>query len=190
MAAGYETGEAKEAGGTDCKIGVGSIMTVNVDTSPEKYIDRLIDKLKKKHVLLRSILSLTQAQSSQINEDSIEELQKLIDEKQHVIDDINKLDEEFSVYFSRLKTTLKINSLDELNAAGVEGTRHLKEITAGIINLITEISEIEKANDDKSKEVLGKLGGEIKKLNLGKKVNTMYASKPANTASYFIDKKK
>jgi len=165
-------------------------MTANLNNSPEKYIERLIDILKKKHVLLRSILSLTQAQSSQINEDSIEELQKLIDEKQHVIDDINKLDEEFSVYFVRLKTTLKINSLDELNAAEVEGTRHLKEITAGIINLITEISEIEKTNDDKSKEVLGKLGGEIKKINQGLKVNSTYSPRPANTASYFIDKKK
>ena len=169
---------------------VGDVMAANMNTSPEKYIERLIDILKKKHVLLRAILSLTQAQSSEIKEDSIGELQKLIDEKQHVIDDINILDEEFNVYFTRLKTTLKINSLDELNAAGIESAKHLKEITAGIINLVSEISEIEKTNNDKSKELLGKLGGEIKKINQGKKVNTTYASKPGSTPAYFIDKKK
>ncbi len=161
-----------------------------MDTSSEKYISRLIEILKKKHVLLRAILSLTQAQSSEINEDSIEKLQKLIDDKQHVIDDINKLDEEFEVYFARLKISLKINSLEELDASGIEGARHLKEVTAGILKLITEISEIEKANNDKSKELLGKLGGEIKKINQGMKVNSAYSSTPVNTASYFIDKKK
>lgn len=165
-------------------------MVGNMDITPEKYIERLIDLLKKKHVLLRSILSLTQAQVSQINEESIDKLQKLIDEKQHVIDDINSLDDEFNVYFTRLKSTLKINSLDELNAEELEGAKVLKEVTAGIISLIKEISELEKTNNEKSKELLGTLSGEIKKLNQGKKVNTGYVSKPFNSASYFIDKKK
>ncbi len=165
-------------------------MAANIDTTPEKYIERLIDVLKKKHVLLRSILSLTQAQSSQISEDSIEKLQKLIDEKQRVIEDINKLDDEFNVYFARLKTTLKISSLDELNAAGLEGAKLLKEITAGILKIITEISEMEKTNNEKSKELLGALGSEVKKINQGKRANNAYALKPMNTSSYFIDKKK
>lgn len=169
---------------------IGGVMTANMDTSTEKYMERLIDILKKKHVMLRAILSLTQAQSAQMNEDGIEKLQKLIDEKQHVIDDINKLDEEFSVYFTRLKTTLKIKSLDELNASGIEGAKHLKEITAGILNLITEISGIEKTNNKKSEELLNELGSEIRKINQGKKVNSTYTAKPVNTASYFIDKKK
>lgn len=165
-------------------------MTSNMDATTEKYMERLIDILKKKHVLLRSILSLTKAQYSHINEDSVEKLQKLIDEKQHVIDDINKLDDEFDIYFSRLKTNLKINSLDELNAAGIEGAKHLKEITAEIINLIMEISEMEKENRQKSKELLDILGEEIKKINQGKKVSATYTSKPINIPAYFIDKKK
>lgn len=165
-------------------------MNSTTDNLPEKYMQRLIDLLKKKHVLLRSILSLTQAQASQINEDSIEKLTGLIDEKQHVIDDINKLDDEFNVYFTRLKTTLKINSVEELNASGIEGARHLKEITAGIINLINEISELEKTNSKSSQELLNKLGSEIRKINQSKKVNTVYTARPINTSAYFIDKKK
>ena len=165
-------------------------MISETGTSPEKYVGRLIDLLKKKHVLLHSLLSLTQSQSDQINEESIEILQRLIDEKQLVIDDINKLDDEFNVYFSRLKSTLKINSLDELNAAGLDGARHLKEITAGIINLIKEISQLEKDNNEKSTELLNYLGGEIKKINQGKKMNNSYTSRPINTTAYYIDKKK
>lgn len=161
-----------------------------MDTTAEKYMEKLIDILKKKHVLLQSILSLTKAQSSQINEDAVEKLQKLIDEKQRVIDDINKLDDEFDVYFTRLKANVKINSLDELNAAGIESAKHLKEITAGIINLTMKISEVEKENDQKSKELLNKLGEEIKKVNQGKKISKTYASKPTNNPAYFIDKKK
>lgn len=165
-------------------------MTANMEFPAEKYIKKLIDSLKKKYVLLRSILSLTQAQSSEINENAVEKLQKLIDEKQNTIDEINKLDDEFDACFTRLKNALKVNSLDELDAVGIEGAKHLKEITADIINLIKEISEIEKANNLKSEELLNNLRSEIKKINQTKTINNAYGSRPGNKAAYFIDKKK
>lgn len=161
-----------------------------MDTSPEKYIDRLIDILKKKQVLLGDILSLSQAQSSTINEDSIEKLQKLIDKKQTVIDDINALDDEFKVYFNRLKTSQKISSLDELDASGVNGAKELKALTGDIMKLITSIAEIEKSNSEKSQALLNQLGGEIKKINQGKRINNAYTPVQPKPPSYFIDKKK
>jgi hypothetical protein len=161
-----------------------------MDTSPEKYMDRLIEISNKKQELLQNILALTKAQAGTINEDGIESLQKLIDEKQLVIDAINKLDEEFGVYFQRLKTTLKVTSLDQLNVSGIKGTKELKEVTEKIVKLITEISEIEKQNSEKGKKLLNQLGGEIRKINQGKKTNSAYSPPPMSIPSYFIDKKK
>jgi len=161
-----------------------------MDMTPEKYIARLTEILQKKLLILQDILMLTEAQTGTINEDGIEDLRKLIDEKQVKIDSVNKLDEEFAVYFQRLKSSLKITRLDELDASGIKGAGRLKEATAEILCMIGRISEVEKQNNIKSKELLDRLGGEVKKINLGKRANSAYAHGPINIPSYFIDKKK
>jgi hypothetical protein len=156
----------------------------------DKYIERLNDILQKKKVFLQDILTLTEAQSTTITEDGTEHLQQLIDKKQAVIDVINKLDDEFNVYFQRLKSSLNIKSLDELDAFSITEAGQLKKTTGEILGVITAISEIEKQNDIKCKKLLDQLGGEIRKFNQGKKVNTAYVPRPINIPSYFIDKKK
>lgn len=161
-----------------------------MDTSLEKYIGRLAGILQKKKALLQDILKLTEAQTDVINEEGIHELQKLIDQKQLKIDDIGKLDEEFEVYFSRLKTSHKVDSLDELDMSGISGAKELKALTSEVLHIITCISGIEKQNSDKSNALLGFLGGELKKINQSKKVNKAYTPVQIKTPSYFIDKKK
>ena len=161
-----------------------------MDASHEKYIDRLTEILHKKQGFLQDILDLTESQAAAIDEESLEMLQKLIEDKQAKIDAIDKLDEEFNVYFQRLKSTLKINSLAELDAAGSPKAAQLNEATAGILKLIVGIGDIEKVNSEKSKILLDYMGVEIKKLNQGKKVNSAYTPAPFKLPSYFIDKKK
>ena len=158
--------------------------------SSEMHIERLNEILRKKKILLQDILVLTKNQSQTITEDGIESLQKLISDKQLKIDEIDKLDDEFSVYFHRLKTVLNVSSLDELSVSGVAGAKQLRGLTKDILKLIADISEIEKQNNRNSKELLGQLGSEIKKINQGKKVNNAYIPNMPNTVSYFIDKKK
>lgn len=161
-----------------------------MEASIEKYIDRLIGILSKKKGLLEDILSLTEAQTNAISEDSIDVLDNLIDHKQLKIYDINKLDEEFEVYFSRLKSTQRISSLNELDMTAIAGAKELKAITAEIVQIISNISSLEKQNSKKSNELLGQLGGEIKKINQNIKVNNVYSPNQAKAPSYFIDKKK
>lgn len=161
-----------------------------MEASHEKYMDRLTEILHKKQGFLQEILDLTGSQTTAIDEEDLDKLQKLIEDKQTKIDAIDKLDEEFNVYFQRLKSTLKINSLAELNAVGSPKAVQLKEATAGILKLIVAIDDIEKVNSEKSKKLLDATGDEIKKLNQGKKVNSAYTPAPLKLPSYFIDKKK
>lgn len=161
-----------------------------MDVSLEKYVDRLIEIQGKKKVLLQGLLELTEAQTKAINEEDIDQLNKLIDQKQLRIDDISKLDEEFGVYFARLKMSQKVSSLDELDMTGVRGAKELKATTSNLVQLITSISIIEKQNSEKSNKLLIELGSEIKKINQNKKVNNVYSPIQVKTPSYFIDKKK
>lgn len=160
-----------------------------------KCIERLNELLFKKKVLLLDILALTRAQTEAIAEDSLDSLNNLINSKQLKIDEVNKLDEEFGAHYSRLKSTMGISSLDQLDNAKLEsgaseGAKQLKDLTAGILNVIRSISEVEKENSQKSNKLLAQFGSEIKKINLGKKANNAYKSGSISAPSYFLDKKK
>jgi len=162
-----------------------------MNTSPEKYVERLLAVFDKKHALLLEMLAITRRQSQSINEDGLESLEKAIGEKQSIIDSIDKLDEEFDVYYKRLKQELRVKSLDELENPDIKGLKELKSLTGRVMELIREINRLEKENSTRAKELLENLAGEVRKLNQAKKVNTAY--KPGSAMqppSYYIDKKK
>lgn len=166
-----------------------------MNTTPEKYIERLNELLQKKKALLLDILTLTQAQSEAITDEDLDSLNNLINSKQLKMDAINKFDEEFGTYYQRLKSTLGISHLDQLDTAKLESSasesaKQLKGLTAEILKVIRDIGEIEKANDQKSKKLLEQFGSEIKKINQGKKANSAYNPGPVSSPSYFLDKKK
>lgn len=161
-----------------------------MDISPEKYVQRLNEILGKKLIFLKDILSLTRDQETSIGEENIDGLEKLIDAKQEKIDAIDKLDEEFSVYFQRLKTVLKVDSLSELNASGIAGAKELKLTVSEVVEVISAIEVLEKKNNVSAKKLLDSIGGEVRKLNQGIKFNRAYIPAPMQTTSYFIDKKK
>jgi hypothetical protein len=166
-----------------------------MDKTPEKYTERLNELLRKKKAMLLDILTLTLEQAEVINEDSLDSLNKLIEEKQLKIDAIIKIDEEFEIYFQRFKSIMGISHLDQLdisklNAAAIDGARQLKELTAGILDVIKSINVVEEANNLKSKKLLNEFGNQIKKINQSKKANNAYAPGPVSAPSYFLDKKK
>ena len=69
----------------------------------DNYPDKMIEILGKKKLLLADMLTLTEAQASEIKTDRLDKLQRLVEEKQGKIDEIDKLDEEFELYMERLK---------------------------------------------------------------------------------------
>lgn len=156
----------------------------------EEYIKRMIAISEEKLKLLQEIFTLTTEQSEVIKEDSISELEKLIEEKQKRIDAISKLDEDFNVYFQRMKSVLNVKSLDEVKCTNIKEAGELRTLIAKIVSEIENISAIEKKNNEKAGTLLKSLGEEIKKLNQGKKINKAYSAAPPKTPSYFIDKKK
>lgn len=161
-----------------------------MDSSYDMHIDRMLEISRKKYILLQDMLALTKNQAGAINEDGLEDLQKLIDEKQKCIEKIDRLDEEFNVYFRRFKSVMGVSRLSELDASGVKGARELQDVTGEILNLIREIGELEKLNNIKAENLFNHFGNEIKKINLGKKMNSVYVPKQQNPPAIYFDKKK
>jgi len=162
-----------------------------MEITPEGYIERLIEISSKKDGCLKEILHLTRTQSELINEDGLDGLQKLIDDKQRMIEEINKADEDFNVYLTRLKQKLGVSNLDEINDPKIKGVKELQEIIARIMKLVGEISELENQNIIKAKNLLNDFGSKIKSINEGKKVNNAYNNSSAMVStSYYFDKKK
>lgn len=161
-----------------------------MDTSVGKYFDRMTEILKKKELLLKDMLYLTESQTNAIQSEDLDLLRKLIDKKQQKIEDINKLDNEFEIYFERLKAASNVTKLDDLNASEFPGARGLKEATAGVLAVAGKIREIEKINSQKSAELKKNLGDLVSKAKQTKKINNAYNPASPTATSYYIDKKK
>jgi hypothetical protein len=146
--------------------------------------------LKKKELLLNDMLYLTESQTSAIQSEDLDLLRKLVDKKQQKIEDINKLDNEFEIYFERLKAVSNVAKLEDMNISEFPGAKGLKEATARILAAAGRISETEKLNNQKSAELKKKLGEQISRIKQSKKVNNAYNPVSHNTPSYFLDKKK
>ena len=161
--------------------------------TPEEYVKKLIQLSLNKLELLGQVLEETRRQSTVITEDSIEALQKSIDAKQELIDRIDKSDEAFSVYFERLKSIKKVNSLDQLNVHDIDGLSELRQIIEKIVNTLREIENVEQYNNKQAHNVLDKLATEIKKINNGKVATSAYRASKYNavaaTTTYFDTKK-
>lgn len=156
----------------------------------DMYIERLREISDKKYKLMSELLVLTREQSFTINEEGLDELDKLIAQKQTIIDEMSALDEEFDICFRELKSMLNINSLDELQGSGIKGIKELQETISKIMEVVKETIDLEKENRDKVKSLLDAFGNEIKKLNQGKRASSAYNPGPIQSPSYFIDRKK
>ncbi len=158
--------------------------------SPETYIERLLEITNSKYKCLQDMLELTKDQANVIDGDQIEKLEVILDDKQRIIEKVDKLDDEFEVYFHRLKSEAKIKSLEELNISEVKGLKELKKSVSNVMGILKELSDMDKSNGSRVKKVLENVGNELKNINVAKKVNSAYGSIPLQTESYFIDKKK
>lgn len=162
-----------------------------METDNRNYFARMTELLARKKVLLAEMLELTRDQTDAIDEKSLDRLQKLIEEKQKRIDEIDKLDVEFAACMKRLKAAVGVKELSELDASRFPGARELKLATAEVLSLVEEISGAEKVNSAKSKELLDELGRQVRRLNQAKKLNNAYNRQDVGGApSFFLDKKK
>ncbi|WP_313563082.1 flagellar protein FlgN [Ruminiclostridium cellobioparum] len=157
----------------------------------DQYIQKLLELSEKKLSGLRQILKLTEEQSNVITEDNVEELQRIIDLKQQQMDIIDELDQAFEVYYSRVKSVLGVQSLEEIRMSELNGAAELKQIITTIYDITRQIQNLESVNNKKVKEILNRLSSEIRQIKQGQVVNNGYnIGGKMPQQSYYFDKKK
>ncbi|NMA67553.1 MAG: flagellar protein FlgN [Clostridiaceae bacterium] len=140
--------------------------------------------------LLQELESLTFKQKEYIKEKKYDEVDQVIQEKQKLMDLIDKLDADFAIYSQKLKNVLGIASLESLPGFNIEGTKELKEIVGEIYAKLTDIKKQDAENTTLLKNELNETRDRINHNNTFKQVTKAYGpAKPINP-SYFFDKKK
>jgi FlgN protein. len=159
--------------------------------TPEQYLQKLIALSSEKLDRLKEMLELTKRQSGFITEDSVDELQEIIDLKQRQMNLIDELDDAFEVYFSRLKSVLGVQSIEEISMGQYQGAAELKQLIKIIFDTMAQIQVIEKDNNEKARGVLSKLSGQIRQVKQGRIANNGYnIGGKLPQQSYFFDTKK
>lgn len=154
-----------------------------------KLIRQLNSISKRKLDLLQEIEACTFKQGECIKSGKLDEVEKIIEEKQKLMNKIDKLDSEFAVYAGELKKILNISSFESLPDFNMAGTKELKEVVEKIYAVLGRIKKMDGENTALVKKELSQTGDRITHTNTFKKVSKAYGpSKPVNP-SYFFDKK-
>lgn len=156
----------------------------------DQYVQKLIELSEKKLDSLKEIFNLTKQQSGVISEDNVEEINRLIELKQKQIDNIDELDSSFEVYYSRLKSVVGVDSIEELRMSQISGAAELKQLITVIFDTAKKIQTLEIDNKTRVEAIVNKLAEDIKKIKQSKAVNNGYNMGAKLPPQSYFDQKK
>lgn len=157
---------------------------------PKEYVMKLKDISQRKLTLLNEILLFARSQNEVIKGKRFEEMDLLIKEKQQRIDAVDKLDEQFAEYSSRLKEMLSVKSLEELPRFGFPGTKELKEVIENIFQKLNDIKVTDDENISLVKEEMTDIRKRLNSTSNNKRIQGAYNSSVNSITSHYFDEKK
>lgn len=156
------------------------------------YVQRLVEISQNKYARLERVLQTYLEQKELLEtEDGTLQLDACLNRRQQLMEEIDKLDEQFVVYGERLKNTLGISSYEELSRFDLPGRATLKDSTERIISLLQTLSDYHHKLTDTLSGSMQALTGQMKQLQKSKQVHRAY--QPANgndNPSVYFDKRK
>jgi hypothetical protein len=156
-----------------------------------ELIESLIKLLQEKKVYYSKINFITKSQQDAIKTSNDELLEKLVNEKQVVIDKLNCNDFEFLNNFNEMKKILNVDDISKANLEMYPKLKIVKELVAEIKKIGNEINETDNINRSSLNKEMEELRGEIEEITSRKKVSNAYANVyKQNEASYYFDRKK
>src|SRR5690554_6278585 len=137
-------------------------------------IGKMIELSMKKKEYLLDILDLTKKQENIIEEDKMDELDNIIQEKEKLMGKIDDLDCEFLTVNNQIKEEEKIDSFEKLPIERYENVKELKAIVNEINNILNTLTILDKNNINKMKANLEKTQSELKNVKVGKRAYKGY----------------
>lgn len=154
----------------------------------KELIDELISISKEKNQLLVEMQKITKGQREEIKEEDMENLNEILDKKDYIIKEINKLDISFLTIFSQIKKNEDIQNIDEMDIEKYPNLEELKKAVKEVSSTLIAISLMDKENNDSMKAKLEETKMEIRKIKDGKKAYKGYNA--TIVESILIDEKK
>lgn len=155
-----------------------------------KVVTELIGLLEQKGRLFDTIMKITLEQKKDIDENTADNIEVYIKQKQEVMDTIDVIDKDFSVKFDLLKKALNIGSMEDADFLKYPALKDLKHRVEAIMSQAREIAVIEEENKEKLSYLMNGLMKEIKQLNVGKRSIKAYESPAIRNDGIYIDRKK
>lgn len=151
-------------------------------------ISELISITKEKDQLLNDMCNITKKQMKAIEKEDMENLNKIMDEKDSLMKKIDKLDLSFITVFSEIKKKHSIENLDELSLKDYPNLKELKDMVKEVSSTLLTLSLMDDNNTQAMKERLEQAKRDLRKVKEGKKAYKGYNA--SMTGSMLIDEKK
>ena len=151
-------------------------------------IDKLISLSKEKNQLINEMYGFTKAQKQEIEKEDINNLNKILDEKDKLIKKINKIDIEFLNIFSQIKKEEGVENIYDLDVNKYPNLKDLKNIVTEISSTLMAISLLDEENNKNMKKRLEQVKLELKRVKEGQRAYKGY--NVPMTDSILIDEKK
>ncbi len=155
-----------------------------------QLINDLNQIIEQKLQLFTEIYNITLDQQKDIEDNEADNLEVLVQQKQQVIDKIDKLDEGFLIGYNKLKEEHRLDSLDLIDIDKHPEMKNIKNHIKSIIGMAHKIMELENSNREKLDKTFQNVKNELKQINTGKRSLKAYESKPVYNDGIYIDKKK
>ena len=151
-------------------------------------IDKLISLSKQKNQIINEMYGFKKAQKKEIEKEDINNLNKILDEKDKLIKRINQIDIEFLNIFSQIKKEEKVENIYDLDANKYPNLKDLKDIVTEISSTLMAISLLDEENNKNMKKRIEKTKLELKRVKEGQRAYKKY--NVPMTDSILIDEKK
>lgn len=155
----------------------------------KSYVDMMIDSLKKKIVLLEKISEFNgmQKQTLSVEDFDADDFDSLVEEKNKLILEINKLDDGFETMYDRVRDELQQNK-----AAYADEIQVMQECIGRIVGLTSSIEAEEKRIRSEVEKQFSRLRQSIKETRKNSAVVSQYYKSMSKIDSepQFMDRKK
>lgn len=155
-----------------------------------QLISDLNQMIEKKLELFNEMYNITVSQQKDIEENEAGNIEVLVQQKQQIIDRIDKLDESFLSGFNKLKNEFQLDSIDLIDTNKHPEMMDIKNHIKSIMGMAHKIMELENSNREKLDSIFQSVKEELKQINTGKRSLKAYEQKPVYNDGIFIDKKK
>lgn len=154
----------------------------------QENMKRMLEISLEKKSLLIKILELTKVQGDTIDKEQIEDLDRILIQKEKLMEEIDNLDREFLSNYNSIKSAEGIDSLDKIDIQKYASLKSLKEAVAEINTILNEISSIDRNNTIKMKSQVDKIKSDLKQVKQAKRAYKGYNYEAVE--SILIDEKK